>query len=182
MKDDINLITPRKITKTAIRKIVLASFIVFGSIFTIALVSLFYSFFLHSTLSSLDAQSTTIKSNINGLGARREKTIIIKDRLINVQKALNNRKKVEVNTASIVSAMPKGVVIGSVNADNEKITLHLSASNLNDLDSLTQNTLPTFAKNSKLGIKKIDSSSLSVLKDTYGLTLDFYFTSKATKK
>lgn len=182
MKDDINLITPRKITKSAIRKIVLISFIVFGSVFALTVASFFYSFFLHSTSSSLDAQSKSIQLSISGLGDRREKTIIIKDRLTNIQKILNNLKKVESNTSSIVSEIPKGIVVSGVNADDQKITLRLSSPSLNDLDLLTQDTMLKFAKSSKLGIKKIDSSSLSVAKDAYGLTLDFYFTSKVIKK
>jgi len=81
-----------------------------------------------------------------------------------------------------VSEIPKGIVVVGVNADDQKITLRLSSPSLNELDLLTQDTMLKFAKNSKLGIKKIDSSSLSVAKDAYRLTLDFFFTSKAVKK
>lgn len=175
MKSQINLATPRRVTKQAMRKLYLACLFSFLVSFAVAIFLLIFTFILNSQLSTLDGRKSDILHKISLISDKKEKELFIKDRLTNIQKIIKNRKDLSSKIAPILDAFPQNVGVDSLTAQDEVITIQVTAQSLGGLDSLINDKIVAFASSSKKTIRKVDIGNFGVRNGAYSASLDFYF-------
>lgn len=174
MNNDINLITQRDQQRHVYNKIFLATFLLFGVIFTLALIIILYSFFLKAKERNLSKNIASSRARMVDYGEIKQKILIVSERVESAKKIISKRNSLETKTLQILSVIPDIFSIDTIQAENDVITIKLGSSDLLAFDDLLETDLSAFAKDENLNLKKIESSSFT-RSGNYQLTLDFYF-------
>lgn len=182
MKSQINLVTPQKVTKRALRRLYLVSLFSFLVSFSIAVLLLIFTFVLNSNVSSLTARISDTNHKISLISDKKGKELFIKDRLTSIQKIIKSRKNINDKLAPIVDVIPQNVEINSISAQGEVATIQVTAQSLATLDSIINNKIFSYAAASKNIIRKVDIGNFGVSNGAYSASLDFYFIVQSSVK
>lgn len=179
MNNDINLTTQRK-QRPSYSKVFLASSLLFGAIFVLALILTLYSFFLKAKEGSLSKDITGARNRIANHALKKQKILVISERVDSARNIISKRNSLETRTLQILTTIPDIFSTDAIKAENDVITVKLESPNLLAFDDLLETRLPALAKDESLNLKRIESSSFT-RSGNYELTLAFYF-SEAAKK
>lgn len=173
MKTEVNLITPRKKqTKKAIRLASLVSVFVFAFFFITGVLILSFVIFLKGSLGEISSREDDIKAKINSLSSQKERILLIKDRLSNIQKVLGSRKKLSDKIEEVFRVVPKSFSVDSINASESLMSFRFSSPDLLLINNFLEEDLKNF---SPKGIKRIDIKSFGRSSKEYFFTLDFHW-------
>ena len=173
MSTQINLITEKKRqARKAIRFITLFSLVVF-TLFFIAAASLLATVLsLKNNLSLYTQNEQDLRAKLTSFSQTRERTILIQDRLVNIDKIIKTRKNLSTKIQSIMSIFPSNFLIDSVEGTENVVTFRLTTSDLSAVDNLLEEKL----KNVKINnLAKVDFKSFEENKGGYSFNLDFRF-------
>ena len=183
MKENINLVTQRKVNKRTFRRLFLVSFTVFLGVFLFAFGMLLYIMNLQSNLPPLETRAKQLKDSIEALSDKKEKVLIVKERLSSVEKIISQRKTVDTKVTEILKNFPDNISINTLGATDEKVSFRLVSQSLFDLDDLVNSKIPAFSKTSKIDVKRVDFTGFTVNKSGgYTISLDFHFNKSLQRK
>lgn len=180
MKSQINLATPKKVTKQALRNFHLFSLFSFVSSFVIAVLLLIVALIFNANISGIETRISDINKKILLIADKKEKALFIKDRLGNIQKVITNRKDLNAKISPIIATLPQNADMDSIIAKDEVVTIYITAPSLADLDTLINEKILAYASNPTSTIRKIDIGDFGVRNSVYSVSLDFYFISKGS--
>jgi hypothetical protein len=175
MKSQINLATPKKVTKQALRRFHLFSLLFFSISFIIAVCLLILALILNSNLANVETRISDINRRISLIADKKEKELFIKNRLGNIQKVITNRKDLNAKISPIIATFPQNADMDSIIAKDEVVTIYISAPSLADLDTLINEKITAYASTPKSTIRKIDIGDFGISNGIYSVSLDFYF-------
>lgn len=178
MKSQINLATPKKVTKQTLRKFHLFSLFSFVFSFVLAVCLLIVSLILNANVSSIEARISDTNNRILLIADKKEKALFIKDRLSNIQKVIVNRKDLNAKISPIIATLPQNADMDSITAKDELVTIYISAPSLADLDALINEKITAYASTPESTIRKVDIGDFGVQNGVYSVSLDLYFISK----
>lgn len=183
MKENINLISRKTVSKRTFRRLFIISFISFISVFFFSFAMLAYILILQANLSSLEEHAKQIRSGITSISDKKNSMLIIKERLANISRILSQRKKIDTKVTEILNLFPADLDTNTIIATDDLISFKLGSKYLSVLDELANNKIPAFSKTSKINVKHVDFSGFGRTKSgTYTLSLDFYFNKSVLKK
>lgn len=175
MKTGINLITKRRHDSKKIdNRIFTGSVVLFSVCFLVGLAIIIYVLILKSTYSNVITEENGVKAKLSSLSVKKERSLLIKDRLMGIQKILSIRKKLSNQVAMILAEIPPDFGMESINANEKLISIRLGAQNLSEVDLLFEERLKKAAKAME-GLIRIDIKSFSQSGDKYVFTLDFHY-------
>ncbi len=180
-KSTINLASQKKeVTTRVFRKVFLYSFVIFIAVFisTLGLVS--YNLFLKTRLSQKQAESDELKQQVSTLSSTEAKITALRERVSAINQIFTAREDVGSKVLSILSVIPQGAVIDSLDASSELLTIKILSNNLLSISSLMEDGVISLSKNKSYGIKKTDMSSFKAdpKSGAYSLSLSFFFNTK----
>lgn len=175
MNEDINLARESQKTKIVIKGLSLVLLATFVVIFLIAFLVLSYSLLLKGRHSALVRQENELKSKISSLASKKQKELAIRERLGNIRKIMKDRGMIGDKVDMILSVMPSGFDIDSINATGEVVSFKLTSTSLAKFDKLIEEELPGLGKDRKLNVKRIEIASFSQTDNNYSLALSFDF-------
>jgi len=174
MNNDINLVTQIERRHDIYSKMFLATALLFGVIFALALVLTLYSLFLKARYASLSENVVSARTRIAGYGEVKQKILIVSERVDSARNIISKRNSLETRTSQILATIPDVFSIDAIKAENDVITVELGSSNLLAFDDLFETRLLALTKGESLNLKKIESSSFT-RSGNYQLILAFYF-------
>lgn len=155
-------------------KMFLATAILFGVFFTLALGLILYSLFLKAREASLSEDIVSARTRIAGYGEVKQKILIVTERVDSARNIISKRNSLETRTSQILATIPDIFSINAIKAENDVITVELGSSSLLAFDDLFETRLLGLAKDESLNLKRIESSSFT-RSGNYQLILAFYF-------
>lgn len=171
-EDEINLAAAR--TTQKIPNVFLTpSFFIFIFVFVIAILILSYVFILKINLSSLQFNSRRLQAQIATFEQKKDKILIVSERLASARKILASRNHLDSVVQSILSVVPDNFSIESVQANNKEISLSISGDPLSGFVSFLSEGIPTLTQNKTLAISKVSADSFTQSKNGYLLSLTF---------
>lgn len=179
MNNDINLITQKE-QRPAYSKVFLASSILFGTIFMLALIITLYSFSLKAKAGSLSEDVSRARNRVANYALRKQKILVVTERIDSARSIISKRNNLERRASQILAAIPDSFSIDTMKAGDDVITVRLGSSSLLAFDDLLETRLISLARDKDLGLKKIESPSF-IKSGNYELTLSFYFSETAKK-
>ena len=180
MSNDINLISQSVNIKKTYSKLPMLLGGLFIVVFIIALSTILYSFALKGVLGNLSEEVDQEKAKIAAMISQKQKVLLISERLATVRKIISGRSNLESRVSAILAAIPSNFNVDAVNGEKDKVVIKVASRNLSEFDNLLEVGIPALAKDKKLNLKKIESSSFS-RSGNYQLSLAFYFTEQAKK-
>lgn len=180
MNNDINLMTQREQRRFAYSKVFLTTALLFGAIFTFAFILTLYSLFLKSEEGTLSKDVASARSRIANYAERKQKILIVSERVESARNIISKRNNLELRTSQILSSIPDIFSIDAIQAKNDVVTVKLDSPSLLAFDDLLEVRLAAFARDERLGLKKIETSSFT-RSGNYELTLAFYFSEGINK-
>lgn len=173
MSTSINLITEKKRqVRRAIRFITLFSIVVFTLFFIAGASFIATVFSLKNNLSLYAQNEQDLRGKLASLSETRERTILIQDRLANIEKIIKTRKNLSTKIESILVLFPSSFMVDSVEGTEKVVTFRLSTQDLASVDKLLEDKI----KNSKIkNLAKIDLKAFEENKKGYSFNLDFHF-------
>ena len=174
MNNDINLINQREQQADIYKRMFLATALLFGVIFALALILTLYSLFLKAREASLSEDVVSARTRIAGYGEVKQKILIVSERVDSARNIISKRNSLETKTSQILAKIPDIFSVDAIKAESDVVTVELGSSNLLAFDDLLETRLPALAKDESLNLKRIESSSFT-RSGNYQLTLAFYF-------
>ena len=174
MNNDINLITQREQQRDIYSKMFLATALLFGVIFVLALILTLYSLFLKAEEASLSEDVVSARTRIAGYGEVKQKILIVSERVDSARNIISKRNSLETRTSQILATIPDIFSVDAIKAESDVITVELGSLSLLAFDDLLETRLPALTKDESLNLKRIESSSFTRA-GNYQLTLAFYF-------
>lgn len=166
----------QQVEKRKANKFLFTSIGIFSIVLFIALSILGYTFFLHSTLASLQKEEDDLKAQLAQNNDKKANILVLKERLSNIQKVMSSRTDINKKVSAILGIFPQDVSISNVQASSDKITFTLVSDNLEAIDQLIENKIKAFTINKTLPVKKIDLVSFNLNpKSGYNLFFAFEF-------
>ena len=175
MKTQINLATPKKVTKQALRRFHFFSLFAFVFSFIVAVCLLILTLILNANVSGIETRISEINSKISLIADKKEKALFIKDRLSNIQKVITSRKDLNAKISPIIATLPQNADMDSITAKDELVTIYITAPSLADLDALINEKITAYASTPASTIRKVDIGDFGVRNGVYSVSLDFYF-------
>jgi len=179
MKSQINLATPKKVTKQALHKFHLFSLFSFIFSFVVAACLLIVTLILNANVSGIETRISDINSKISLIADKKEKALFIKNRLSNIQKVITSRKDLNAKISPIIATLPQNADMDSITASDEVVTIYITAPSLADLDALINEKITKYASTPASTIRKVDIGDFGVRNGVYSVSLDFYFISRS---
>ena len=174
MSSGINLLPQKQVVKKGIRKVVLASIVMFGAVTFLSLAVLVYSFYLNTQVDNLTNKEQELSVMLQQQSAKQAKLVRLSDRMMNITSLLNSRNKLDKKIESIFNFIKSDVLINSFIFDGNSIAVSFLSPDLYDLDDI----ITRIESSKKIPeVSKVEISSLKydVLKNNYVLSLLFYF-------
>ncbi len=172
MRDDINLVQAQTQQKKVEHTLLEFSIAIFAFFSIVAVIVLIASLLLSSTSSNLDNQTGTLRSQLSGI-SNKQKLLIVEERLAQIRSIYSQGNGVEQSAAKIVAIIPDSFDLESISADDKKISMSISGSNLLDFATLLNSTIPDFVKKNKSSISSIEIDSFSQSGGGYLLSITF---------
>lgn len=176
MSNEINLVS--RVAESRRRKGLasLAPPLLFGVVFLVAGSLLFYNFLLAQSISSLASQENQIIESLNSHPTQKSNALILLDRLKNISKALSARRDLNLKIASILTLLPPGVTVESLDATVQSITIKIVSKNLREIHDVLENKLQQTTRDTNLSLKNVDVLSSGIDKQRgYYVVLLFNF-------
>lgn len=173
--EDINLTSNKATQKKQASKFLIGSLIIFLVVFVTGAALVIYSFLLKSQGTKLEEEKAQIKSSISVYALQKEKLSTLTERLANIRRIISQRSSIDSKVELILSTVPTNLGIDKINADDIKISINLSSSDLATFDTLLEERIPMLTQNKNLEVGRVDIGSFSQFGSGYSLALNFYF-------
>ncbi len=171
-EDEINLAgTPA--TKKTYKVFLTPSFLIFIIVFIVGILILSFSFILKVNLSSLASDGRRLQGQIAQQELKKDKILIISERLSAARKILASRNHLDLVISSIMAEIPNNFSIEGVDGNDQQISLSISSDTLSDFASFLSEKIPNITQNKALEISKVTANSFGQIKSGYLLSLTF---------
>jgi len=154
MNTGINLVTHHQpIVHKHLRKVIIVSVLIFIFVFLLTVTSILYTVFLNRQYDQLVIQEEEVTAQIETLGLKRQKVIMLTQRLSAIERLLSTRRTLDQRFATIADTLTN-FSISDISVTDTKINLSLSSSNLAAYNTLfdnlsDMNTVATYSALSK---------------------------------
>lgn len=158
MSDKINL----KVKKNQSKKIVnfsSSSSIFFGIALVSAIGIILINLFLRTQLNNLINQENQVIAQYNALGAKRAKYLVTQQQLQSIHTVLSTRQALGERLNGLLTILPPQLTFSSITADNSKIEIGISSSDLSALNTILSQSLQSYAKEARSNVQSINLTS-----------------------
>ena len=172
-EDEINLAgTPA--TKKTYKVFLTPSFLIFIIVFIVGILILSFSFILKVNLSSLASDGRRLQGQIAQQELKKDKILIISERLSAARKILATRNHFDLVVSSIIQAIPDNFSIEGVDGNDRQVSVSISSDTLSGFANFLSERIPSITQRKELGISIVTADSFTQTKSGYLLSLTFY--------
>ena len=171
-EDEINLAASPTAKKTY-KVFLTPSFLIFIIVFIVGILIVSYSFILKVNLSSLASSGRRLQGQIAQQESKKDKILIISERLASARKILASRSHLDLVVSSIIQAIPDNFSLETVDGNDQQVSVSISSDTLLDFANLLSEKIPDITQNKTLAISKVTADSFTQSQGEYLLSLTF---------
>lgn len=159
MKKEINLTIDRQKKNSFSKRLLLGSVIIFSVAVVITLGILSYRLYLTNQLSGLTNDEDTLLSQLNTIREKRDKFVVIKERLTEAKRILGRRLDITSKLSDAEQIVPPQASLETFDGTEDEVELRIESENLSSLSQLINEKITTLASDKKKGVQKIEMKS-----------------------
>lgn len=173
MKTSINLALGHKVVKK--KPYTVYVYGLFAVILACALVIMAVNVGLKIQHSTLTTQGQELSTAINAQAEKKINLLIVSERTRNIASLFSSRGTLDTRLEELVNIFPSSVSVTGLNVQEEEFVLIVEASNLSAMNSVLEEDLPTYLKETKSGIQMVHINSFQAQEGNYELSLRFKY-------
>lgn len=177
MSKGINLASPHKKSIDVYRYLFLSALGLFILVFIISAVTVSYRLFLGNQLAVLESDEKSIITTISSLQEKKEKFLVVKERLSQISKIVGKRADVNSRIDVVVGILPPPIEVDKISGSVNEVSISVSSPSLQTLNELVEENIAELVASNNRSIKRIEMRSFRLDSETliYSATINVEF-------